>query len=99
MEDHVLLGLTRLLVAAFIVNVLVHWLVVCPRLYRAGSRFPTGFLPWRIFKEMAMYEDLCRARGDSLTSFYLIYLGLWFTFLLGVVVGFVWLARSQQPLR
>lgn len=97
MQDRVLFGLTVLLGIGLAVNALVHWIVVCRRLYRAGARFPTGLLPWRLSTEMTQYKDLCRARGDSLSHYYIILLGLWFSFALGVVLGFVWLTRFQRP--
>lgn len=95
-QNHDLLGLIILLGASLITNILLHWFVVCRRLYRKGARFPTGLLFWRVFPEMRKYRDLTCAAGRPLTFYYTGYILTWFTLLLAVALGarILWL-QSQ----
>ena len=97
MEDRVFYGLIAMFGILAALNALVFWAVVCRKLYRAGLRFPTGLLPWRYFKEMATYKDICRSHGESLSHYYVIVLGVLFNFGLGVVLVMMWLYRWQNP--
>jgi|YelNatPaOPRAMG01_1025707.scaffolds.fasta_scaffold15877_6 hypothetical protein len=69
------------------VQLLLHWLMICPALYRHGQRFPTGFLPWRVFRELRIYRSLLTAEARSLNRYYLYLLLFWFNILLGLVLG------------
>jgi len=63
-------------------NMLVHWLAICPRLYRHGARFPTGLLFWRVFHELRKYREYMVARSRPLTFYYLDFILSWFNLLL-----------------
>ena len=39
-ENRDVLGLSILLGVSLITNILLHWAVVCPRLYKRGAAFP-----------------------------------------------------------
>jgi len=97
MQDRILIGLTIMAVGSAIANVLVHWILVCPTLYKEGARLPTGLLLWRMHRELSRYREKLRARSDSLSPYYIILLSRWFNLLLAVVVGFMWLSRFQNP--
>jgi hypothetical protein len=97
MRNHVLNGLAILLISATITNILLHWIIVCPTLYREGAQFPTGWLPWRIFRELDRYRDNLRARSESLSRYYILLLLRWFNALLAVVLGFWWLWMHYSP--
>ena len=97
MHDRVLTGLTVLFVATFILNLLVHWLIVCRALYKDGAHWPTGALPWRMHHELSRYRESQRAHSDSLSGYYIILLGRWFSLILGLMVGFMWLSRMENP--
>jgi hypothetical protein len=97
MQNHILIGLTVMLIGSTISTFLVHWLIVCPLLYKDGSPFPTGLLPWRMFRELNRYRDVLRARSESLSPYYIILLLRWFNLLLAVVVGLMWLTRYNSP--
>ena len=84
MKDHQVMALVALLGLLVIVNILIHWLVVCPALYKRGAKFPTGFLFWRVFKELRIYRDLCKAHCDSLTIYYGLFILTWFNLLLAL---------------
>lgn len=87
-----LLGLIVLLAASVSANILLHWIVICGRLYRHGARFPTGLLFWRVFAELRRYRDLARAGGKSLTFYYFGFVMAWFNLLLAVatVLRMLW---------
>jgi predicted PurR-regulated permease PerM len=97
MDARVLLGLTALWGVAAALSVVIHFLVICPRLYRNGARFPTGFLPWRIFHDMHRYRELSRAVGDSLNPYYVYLILLLFSIGFGVVIGLLHLQRWTSP--
>lgn len=86
-----------LLISATITNILLHWIIVCPTLYRDGARFPTGWLPWRIFRELDRYRDILRAQSESLSRYYILLLMRWFNALLAVALGFWWLWMHYSP--
>src|ERR1700693_4381079 len=96
MQDRVFVGLTVMFGIATALNALVFWLIVCRKLYRAGSRFPTGLLPWRYFQDMARYKDICRSQSDSLSHYYIIMLAVWFNVALAAVLAMGWLYRLQN---
>lgn len=98
MQDRVLLGLTVLWSISAVSSLVIHIFIVCPRLYRNGSRFPTGLLPWRVFSDMHRYKEICRANSDSLSPYYIYMLILWFTIGFGVVVGLAHLWKQTNPL-
>ena len=97
MPDRILIGLTIMAIGSIIANIFVHWLLVCPSLYKEGARAPTGFLLWRMPRELRRYRDILRARSDSLSPYYIILLSRWFSIVLAIVVGFLWLSRMQNP--
>ena len=86
-QNRDLLGLIILLGASLSANILLHWTVVCPRLYRKGARFPTGLLFWRVFPEMRRYRDLTSAAGRPLTFYYTGFILTWFTLLLAFALA------------
>jgi hypothetical protein len=92
-QNRDLLGLIILLGVSLSANILLHWTVVCPRLYRKGARFPTGLLFWRVFPEMRRYRDLTSAAGRPLTFYYTGFILTWFTLLLalGLAARILWL--------
>jgi len=98
MEDRVLIGLTVLWSISAVISFVIHVFIICPRLYRSGSRFPTGLLPWRVFGDMHHYKEICRATSDSLSPYYIYMLILWFTIGFGVVVGLMHLWKQTNPI-
>ena len=86
-ENRDVIGLIILLGMTILADVLVHWLAICPRLYRHGARFPTGFLFWRVFRELRTYRDLTCARGRSLTFYYFGFILSWFGLLLAFALA------------
>ena len=92
MQDHGFLALVILLSALVATNVLIHWLVVCRTLYKQGAKLPTGLLFWRVFHELRIYREICRARGNSLTIYYMTFILTWFNLLLafGTVLRALW---------
>jgi hypothetical protein len=92
-QNQDILGLIILLGGALTATVLLHWIVVCPRLYRKGARFPTGLLFWRVFAELRRYRDLTSALGKPLTFYYTNFILTWFTLLLALslAVRILWL--------
>jgi hypothetical protein len=97
MRSELFNGLLILLISATITNVLLHWIIVCPALYRDGARPPTGLLPWKIFNELNRYREILRARSDSLSPYYVILLFRWFNAILAIAVGFMWLTLATNP--
>ena len=97
MTDRVLLGLTILWIISASLSVIIYFFIICPRLYRNGSRFPTGLLPWRLFTDMHRYKEICRANSDSLSPYYIYMLILWFTIIFGAVVGLIHLKKFSNP--
>ena len=91
-ENRDVIGLMILLGVTVLANVLVHWLAICPRLYRHGARLPTGLFFWRVFRELRTYRELTAARGHALTFYYLGFILSWFTWLLvfALVLRFLW---------
>ena len=88
-QNRDLLGLIILLGVSLSANILLHWTVVCPRLYRKGARFPTGLLFWRVFPEMRRYRDLTSAAGRPLTFYYTGFILLLLA--LGLAARILWL--------
>jgi hypothetical protein len=97
MQNGIFNGLLVLLISATITNILLHWIIVCPTLYRDGARPPTGLLPWRIFHELNRYREILRARSDSLSPYYVLLLFRWFNAVLAIAVGFMWLSLTTRP--
>jgi hypothetical protein len=92
MHDRQLLGLLGLLGVLVAANLLIHWLIICRALYKHGLKFPTGFLFWRMFKEMRAYHELCKAHCRPMTAYYMAMILVWFNLLLafGVAVRALW---------
>jgi len=86
-QNRDLLALMILLGASLITNILLHWMVICRRLYRHGARLPTGLLFWRVFPELRKYRDLTCARAKPLTFYYTGFIFTWFTLLLALAVA------------
>ena len=91
-DNRDVLGLIILWGASLIGNVLIHWLVICPRLYRHGARLPTGLLFWRVFQELRSYRNLTAANGRPLTFYYFSFILSWFNLLLifALVLRLLW---------
>ena len=92
-----LLGLIVLLGTSLVANIFLHWVVVCGRLYRHGSRFPTGLLFWRVFRELRQYRDLTSAAARPLTWFYFGYILTWFNLLLLLALALRVLWNQTHP--
>jgi hypothetical protein len=92
-QNRDLLALMILLGVSLVTNILLHWIVVCRRLYRHGARLPTGLLFWRVFPELRKYRDLTCAAAKPLTFYYTGFILTWFTLLLalGVAARILWL--------
>ena len=86
-QNRDLLGLIILLGASLGAIILLHWTVVCPRLYRRGARFPTGLLFWRVFPELRKYREFTSAAGKPLTFYYTGFILTWFTLLLAFALA------------
>ena len=84
MRKHDLLGLVALLGLLVVANIAIHWFVVCRALYKHGAKYPTGFLFWRMFKELRIYRDLCKAHCWSATPYYVAFILTWFNLLLAL---------------
>jgi hypothetical protein len=95
-QNRDLLALMILLGMSLVANILLHWIVVCRRLYRHGARLPTGLLFWRVFPELRKYRDLTCAAAKPLTFYYTGFILTWFTLLLALAVAgrILWL-QSQ----
>ena len=91
-------GLILVLGVTFVTNVLLHWIAICPCLYRRGARFPTGLLFWRVFAELRRYKEVITAVAKPLTLYYLDFILTWFNLLLafGTALRLVWL--QSHPL-
>jgi hypothetical protein len=93
-----LLALVSLLGVSAVAGLLMHWIVICPCLYRRGSRFPTGLLFWRVFNEMRRYKEIKTAMGSQLTPYYFSFILAWFNLLLalGTALRVLWV-QSHPP--
>ncbi len=96
-ENRDVLGLMILLGVFLLANILVHWIVVCPRLYRHGARLPTGLLFWRVFQELRTYKDLTTAKGRPLTFYHLEFILSWFNLLLALALALRLLWVQTHP--
>jgi hypothetical protein len=81
-ENRDIFGLIVLLGVSAVVNILVHWIFICTRLLRHGSRLPTGLLFWRVFSELRRYKDITTRLAKPLTFYYWGFILTWFTLLL-----------------
>src|SRR5580704_6909497 len=86
-QNRDLLALMILLGVSLTANILLHWMVVCRRLYRHGARLPTGLLFWRVFPELRKYRDLTCAKAKPLTFYYTGFILTWFTLLLALALA------------
>jgi hypothetical protein len=86
-------GFVLVLGVTFVTNILLHWITICPRLYRRGARIPTGLLFWRVFAELRRYKEVTTAAAGSLTFYYLDFVLTWFNLLLAfaTAVRLLWL--------
>jgi hypothetical protein len=91
-------GLIWVLGVTFVANVLWHWILICPALYRRGARFPTGLLFWRVFAELRRYKEIMTAAAMPITAYYLDFILTWFNLLLafGTAVRMLW--AQSHPL-
>ena len=98
-DNRDIFGLMILLGVTVLANVLVHWLTICPRLYRHGARFPTGLFFWRVFHELRMYRELTVARSRPLTFYYLDFILSWFNLLLAFAFALrlLWMQTHPGP--
>jgi len=92
-------GLFLILGVTFVANVLMHWIVICPALYRRGARFPTGLLFWRVFAELRRYKEVMMALAKPFTPYYLDFILTWFNLLLafGTALRLLWLQSHPIP--
>ena len=86
-DNRDVLGLMILFGSSLLANILIHWIVICPRLYRHGARLPAGLLFWRVFPELRTYKNLTAAKGRPLTFYYFGYILSWFNLLLAFTVA------------
>jgi hypothetical protein len=86
-DDKDLLSLFVLLGVSVITSILLHWVIICGRLYRRGARFPTGLLFWRVFRELRQYRDLTCAAAKPLTFYYFGFIFAWFNLLLALAIA------------
>jgi hypothetical protein len=96
-ENRDVLGLMILLGGFLLVNILVHWIFICPRLYRHGARFPTGLFFWRVFGELRSYKNLTAAKGRPLTFYHFGYILSWFNLLLALALALRLLWLQTHP--
>lgn len=96
-ENRDVLGLMILLGGFLLVNILFHWVFICPRLYRHGARLPTGLLFWRVFNELRVYKNLTSAKGRPLTCYHLGFLLSWFNLLLAFALALRLLWVQTHP--
>jgi hypothetical protein len=87
-----ILGLVIILSVSVVFSILLHWIFICPCLYRRGARFPTGLLFWRVFAELRRYKDIKMAAAMPLTPYYLSFILAWFNLLLafGTALRMLW---------
>jgi hypothetical protein len=85
-------GLVLVLGVSLVANILWHWTLICPALYRRGARFPTGLLFWRVFAELRRYKEIKTAAALSIMPYYLDFILTWFNLLLafGTAVRLLW---------
>jgi hypothetical protein len=85
-------GLVLVLSVTLVANILWHWILICPALYRRGARFPTGLLFWRVFAELRRYKEIMTAAAMPITAYYLDFILTWFNLLLafGTAVRMLW---------
>jgi hypothetical protein len=86
-------GLILVLGVSLAANILLHWIVICPALYRRGVRLPTGLLFWRVFAELRRYKEVMTAAARPITPYYLDFILTWFNLLLafGTALRLLWL--------
>jgi hypothetical protein len=96
-QNRDLLGVFILLGVSLGANILLHWVVVCRRLYRHGARFPTGLFFWRVFSELRKYRDFTAAAAKPLTFYYTGFILTWFNLLLafGLALRILWLQTQS----
>ena len=68
-------------------DLVLHWAIVCVRLYRNGARLPTGLLFWRVFRELRLYKDLVTAGGRPPTLYFFGFILAWFNLLLAFAIA------------
>ncbi|HVM61999.1 MAG TPA: hypothetical protein VMV72_14150 [Verrucomicrobiae bacterium] len=91
-DNRDILGLLSILGVTVIASILIHWVVICPCLYRRGSRFPTGLLFWRVFAELRRYKEIKAAAAQPVTPYYISFILAWFNLLLalGTAIRLLW---------
>jgi hypothetical protein len=97
-ENQDVFGLVLILAVSLVANILWHWILICPALYRRGARFPTGLLFWRVFAELRRYKEIMTAAARPITPYYLDFILTWFNLLLafGTAVRLLWV-QSHLP--
>jgi hypothetical protein len=91
------LGYMILLGVFLLANLLLHWTIICPRLYRHGARLPTGLLFWRVFNELRAYKNLTMAKGHPLTFYHFGFILSWFNLLLAIALALRLLWAQTHP--
>jgi len=99
-DNPVLEALKILLTTSVAANVLIYFLVIVPKLYKAGGRFPVGLLPWRYFHDLRAYRLVLAALGKSSNGYFLILFLTWFNVMLAIAFGLVyWSSLGEDPFR
>jgi hypothetical protein len=96
-EHRDVLGLIILLGVFLLANIILHWIVICPRLYRHGARLPTGLFFWRVFNELRAYKNLTMAKGHPLTFYHFGFILSWFNLLLAFALALRLLWVQTHP--
>jgi hypothetical protein len=97
-ENREILSLFVLLGITLLGNILMHWLVICTRLYRNGARLPTGLLFWRVFPEMRKYKNVTSRVGKPLSLYYFAFILTWFNLLLALAIVLRILWYQSHPI-
>ena len=97
-ENKEILGLFVLLGITVLSNILMHWLVICTRLYRNGARLPTGLFFWRMFRELRKYKNVTSRVGKPLSLYYFAFILTWFNLLLAFAIALRMLWFQSHPI-
>jgi hypothetical protein len=90
-------GLVLILGVSLATNILWHWILICPSLYRRGARFPTGLLFWRVFAELRRYKEITTAAAKPITAYYFDFIFTWFNLLLAFATAVRLLWVQSHP--
>ena len=82
--------------ASLVASGLIYWLLICRALYKCGAKFPTGWLPWRVFRELHIYREIQNIQARSLAPYYAMYILIWFNLILLITVLVLALWEATQ---